>query len=139
MYLAVLLIATGWDRLWPTPVAPGRWGDVVGLILIVAGTAIMPPVLGRFRRAGTSFDIHKPAAVLITDGPYRSSRNPAYMALTLWYIGAGLILNNGWALLFVLPLLVVMDRGVIPWEERRLEERFGARYRDYKSTVRRWL
>jgi len=139
VYLAALLVAVGLNHLWPIAVVPGRWGDVVGTIVIVAGIAIMPPLLRRFRRAGTTFDVRKAASALITDGPYRFSRNPAYLALTLWYLGIGLILNNGWALLLVLPLLVIMDRWVVPKEEHHLEARFGEEYVQYRAKVRRWL
>jgi protein-S-isoprenylcysteine O-methyltransferase Ste14 len=65
---------------------PGRWACPAGIALIVVGLTIMPPVLRRFRQASTTFHPHKPASALITDGPYRFSRIPAYVALTLWYI-----------------------------------------------------
>ena len=107
------------------------------LILLFGGGALL-----RRRNidlAGTPFDPHKPASALITDGPYRFSRNPAYVTLTLWYVGIGLLLNNGWVLLLVLLPLLVMDRCAIPREERHLEAEFGEEYRRYKSTVRRWL
>lgn len=139
LYLAALLVAIGLNYRWPLTPLPARWGYVVGMILAVLGTALMPPVLARFRRAGTPFNPHKPAAALITDGPYRFSRNPAYVALTLWYLGIGLLLHNGWVLLLAVPLVFVMDLCVIRREEQHLEVKFGADYRHYKSIVRRWL
>jgi protein-S-isoprenylcysteine O-methyltransferase Ste14 len=139
VYLAALLIGMGLSTLWPISPVPGRWGDVVGIVLIVLGVALMPPVVLRFRRAGTPFNPHKPASALITEGPYRLSRNPAYVALTLWYLGIGLILNNAWVLLLVLPVLFIMDRWAIRREEHHLEAKFGAEYLRYKARVRRWL
>jgi len=139
IYLAALLIGVGLNRWWPIRLLRGPWGDIVGVTLIVAGVAIMPPVLPRFRRADTPFDPHKPASALITDGPYRFSRNPAYVALTLWYLGAAFPINNGWVLLLAVPVLLVMDRRVVPAEERHLEAKFGEQYLRYKSQVRRWL
>jgi protein-S-isoprenylcysteine O-methyltransferase Ste14 len=135
----VLSIGIGLNRWWPILPALGRWGDIAGIVLIVLGVALVPPVLLRFRRAGTPFNPHKPASALLTDGPYRFSRNPAYVALTLWYLGIGLLLNNGWILLLALPLVLVMDRWVIRQEEQHLEAKFGEEYRRYKATVRRWL
>ena len=107
--------------------------------LIAVGLAIMPPVLRQFRWAGTTFHPHKRASALITEGPYRFSRNPAYVALTLWHLGIGLALNNAWVLLLVLPPLLIMDRRVIPREEHHLEAQFGEDYRRYKTKVRRWV
>ncbi len=139
IYLVALLVGVGLNYCRPISLLPGRWGGLTGIVLITVGLAIMWPVLRRFRRAGTTFHPHKPASALVTDGPYRFSRNPAYLALTLWYLGSGLALNNAWVLLLVLPLLLVMDRRVIPREERHLEAKFGADYRRYKAQVRRWL
>ncbi len=139
LYLAALLIGVGLNYGWSISPLPDRWGDIIGVVLIVLGAALMPPVLGRFRRAGTPFNPHKPASALITDGPYRFSRNPAYVALTLWYLGIGLLLNNAWVLLLAIPLVLVMDRWAIRKEEQHLEAQFGDDYRRYKSTVRRWL
>jgi protein-S-isoprenylcysteine O-methyltransferase Ste14 len=139
IYLAALLIGMGLNPWWPIGLLHGRWGGIIGVVLIVAGVIIMPPVLTRFRRANTPFNPHKPASALITDGPYRFSRNPAYIALTLWYVGVGLLLNNGWVLLLAIPVLLVMDRRVVPGEEHHLQTRFGEQYLRYKSQVRRWL
>ena len=139
IYWVPFLLGIGLQRLWPTAPFPVPWHYVAGVVLLLPTIVIMPPVLTRFRRAGTSFDVRKPASVLITDGPYRFSRNPSYVSLTLLYVGLGIILNNAWALLLVIPVLLVMHFGVVLREERHLEAVFGDEYVRYKSAVRRWL
>jgi protein-S-isoprenylcysteine O-methyltransferase Ste14 len=139
VYLLALLAGVGLGFLWPISPLPGWWGVAAGLLVIALGIAIMPSVLLRFRRAGTAFDAHQSASALITDGPYRFSRNPAYVALTLWYLGIGLLLNNGWILLLTVVPVLIMDRWAIPREECHLEERFGQEYIQYKVRVHRWL
>jgi protein-S-isoprenylcysteine O-methyltransferase Ste14 len=139
MYLAVLLIGVGLNYFCAMSLFPGGLCDIIGIVLIVSGLAIMPFVLIRYRRLATPFDPHKPALALITDGPYRFSRNPAYIALTLWYLGIGLIINIIWVLLLAVPLIIIMDRIVIPKEERHLESKFAEQYRSYASATRRWL
>lgn len=139
LYVVALLIGIGLNAVWPLSPASGRWGAIAGIACITLAGLIMPSVLFRFRRAGTPFDVRKAASALIMDGPYRFSRHPSYVALTLLYFGVGLLLNNGWILLLVLPLLLVMDQGVMRREEHRLEATFGEEYRRYKATVRRWL
>ena len=139
IYLAALLTGIVLNSLWAMSPLPGSWRYIVGSLLIVVNVLIMPPVLRRFRRAGTSFDVRKAASVLITDGPYRFSRNPSYVSLTLLYLGVGIILNNGWILLLVVPVLLVMDLWVVRKEERHLETKFGEDYLRYKAAVRRWL
>ncbi|MEE8624942.1 MAG: methyltransferase, partial [Acidiferrobacterales bacterium] len=96
IYLAALLTGIVLNSLWAMSPLPGSWRYIVGSLLIGVSGLLITPVLRRFRRAGTTFDVRKAASVLITDGPYRFSRNPSYVSLTLLYLGVGIILNNGW-------------------------------------------
>ena len=78
-------------------------------------------------------------ARLVLRGPYRFSRNPIYLSLVLSYAGLALMLDLPWALL-LLPLpLAVMQRVIIPFEERQLRLRFGPDYAAYAARTRRWL
>ena len=82
--------------------------------------------------------MRKPATTLIKDGPYRYSRNPGYLALTLLYLGVVFLVESVWAGVLLIPVLVVMTYAVIKKEEAHLESVFGEEYRQYKSQVRRW-
>ncbi len=140
IYLAALVTGIVLNSLWAISPLSGSWRYVLGSLLIGVAGLLITPVLRRFRRAGTPFsDFRKAASVLITDGPYRFSRNPSYVALTLLYLGVGVILNNGWIWLLAVPVLLVMDLGVVRKEERHLETKFGEDYLRYKAAVRRWL
>ena len=139
LYAAALLAGLALDRVWPLSRLPAPLAYALGALLLIASAAIVLPTFLRFRRANTPFDVRKPATALITDGPFRFSRNPGYVSLTLLYLGVGLLLNNVWVLLLVVPILLVMDLWVVRGEERHLEERFGEEYLRYKQSVRRWL
>jgi protein-S-isoprenylcysteine O-methyltransferase Ste14 len=139
IYVSALLMGIGLNRLWPISHIPTFWTYTAGTTLIIASILMMPPILLRFRRAGTPFDVRKGASALITDGPYRFSRNPSYVSLTMLYVGLGIVLNNAWVLLLAVPVLLIMDLWVIRREERHLEKKFGKHYLQYKSAVRRWL
>ncbi len=139
MYLAALVTGIVLNSLWAMSPSPGSWRYILGSLLIGVAGLLIIPVLRRFRRAGTPFDVRKAASVLITDGPYRFSRNPSYVALTLLYLGVGSILNNGWIWLLVVPVLLVMDLWIVRKEERHLDTKFGEDYLRYKAAVRRWL
>jgi protein-S-isoprenylcysteine O-methyltransferase Ste14 len=56
-----------------------------------------------------------------------------YVASTLVYVGIALVANAAWSLLLLATHVVVLG------EERSLEGRFGAAYRSYKTSVRRYL
>jgi protein-S-isoprenylcysteine O-methyltransferase Ste14 len=63
----------------------------------------------------------------------------AYPRLTVVYVGGELMLGNLWVLVFLVPVLMIMDRWVLPKEERYLTQRFGEAYSQYCAAVRRWF
>ena len=137
--LVALLIGLALNAIWPLVSIPGHLGYVAGSLLIFGSLLAMPSILIKFRRMNTTFDVRKSPSAFIADGLYRFSRNPSYVALVLLFIGLGVALSNVWVLILIVPATVIIDRYVIPEEERRLELAFGDQYRSYKSQVRRWL
>jgi protein-S-isoprenylcysteine O-methyltransferase Ste14 len=114
-----------------------RWG--VGGILVLGGAWLGMGFARAFNRIGQDRNPNTPTPSIISDGLYRYSRNPAYVSLTALLLGIGLLLDNLWILLLTLPVLIVMQYGVIQREEAYLERTFGEEYLRYKASVRRWL
>ncbi len=76
---------------------------------------------------------------LITHGVYRSIRHPMYLAIWLWSLAQGLLLENwlaGWsALVTFAPMYFIRT----PREEALMLEAFGTDYRDYMTRSGRIL
>ncbi len=90
-------------------------------------------------RVGTSPDIDQPTKRLVTEGPFRYTRNPIYISFALIYLGITAAMN-ALAALAVLPVaLGAIHWGVIAREEKYLERKFGDEYLRYKGRVRRWV
>jgi protein-S-isoprenylcysteine O-methyltransferase Ste14 len=88
-------------------------------------------------RAAAGIDLERPNQ-LVQSGPYAYGRNPMYVAWTLGYVGVALVAGIAWPLL-LLPVVLVLTQVVVMREERFLERRFGAAYRNYEASVRRYL
>src|SRR5262249_31405035 len=79
------------------------------------------------------------SSVLVTWGPYRFTRNPMYVGLTLAYLGEVGILQQTWPVV-LLPLTVAyVNWIVIPVEEAKLKEVFGDEYERDQARERRWV
>jgi len=139
LYALVFIAGMLLQRIWPIPMLPSVLGRAVGLVCIFSGVALESWSFLTFLRAGTSVIPVRPSTAIVTDGPFRFSRNPIYVGLTLVYFGAAFWLNTIWPLLLLPALLFLVQFYVISREEQYLERKFGREYLQYKSRVRRWL
>jgi protein-S-isoprenylcysteine O-methyltransferase Ste14 len=143
LFLAALVTAMLVNRVVPLPLAPPDQIQSLRLaswIVLALGALLAVSAVSLFRRAGTEVSpLAGPATALVTEGPYRFTRNPMYLALSLMLVWATLFMNTWWPLIVLLPTLAVLQRTVIEREERHLEARFGEDFRSYRRRVRRWL
>jgi protein-S-isoprenylcysteine O-methyltransferase Ste14 len=139
IYLGALGVGFGVNAAIGTGSLPSSVRWPVGGASILAGVGLMGSFLEAFRRARTPVDPYTPTQAIATDGPYRLTRNPAYLGMALIYTGITLAANAAWALVPLPAAIAVIDRGVIAREERYLERKFGPTYLDYKRRVRRWI
>jgi protein-S-isoprenylcysteine O-methyltransferase Ste14 len=122
-------------RLWPAPTL--RY--VIGVVLAALGIALIMAGAQRFIAAGTNLPPMLPTTALVTDGPYRWSRNPLYLAMLAIYLGIAIAAGSLWGLVLVVPLFGLISVAVVAREERYMERKFGDVYRQYRARVRRWL
>jgi protein-S-isoprenylcysteine O-methyltransferase Ste14 len=139
IYAISILSGIGLNNLWPLSMPFGLHGRLYGSIIIVAATLIAAWALLHFHRHDTDVRPDKPDSALITSGPYRFTRNPLYIVLTLAQITAAVWLDNLWILLLVVVSVIVITRYAITREELYLEQLFGQEYLKYKQRVRRWF
>jgi protein-S-isoprenylcysteine O-methyltransferase Ste14 len=117
----------------------GAAGAVAGIAAIAAAIGMGLPAVGWFRKTGQDPKPWMPSPQLIVRGPYRFSRNPMYVGMTLIVLGIAAISGRGWmAALSFCALAAVHFTAVLP-EERYLTGKFGAAYLEYKARVRRYL
>jgi protein-S-isoprenylcysteine O-methyltransferase Ste14 len=112
---------------------------LLGWPLLACGIGVNLWFIVTMMRAHTPLDPRQPTRQVVTWGPFRLSRNPGYASLALIYVGVASVVNTLWPFLFLPAVLGVIQRGVIAREERYLERKFGAEYRQYKARVRRWI
>ena len=134
-FLAGLLV----QWLIPRPLLSSTVARPVGAALLILGIALANWGRRTMRRGGTNIDPGEPALAIVTDGPFHFSRNPLYVAITLFYLGLTLLANALWPLLLLIPLLLLTHYGIVLREERYLEKKFGETYLNYKRQVRRWV
>lgn len=120
------------------PLATGL-AMVVAIVLGLSGLALIAAALGLFFRSKTRPGPWRAARVLVAAGPYRFTRNPMYLGMSLFGLAVALAFASLSVALLTLLAAMIVDRAVIRREEAYLARRFGEQYRAYCQRVRRWL
>jgi protein-S-isoprenylcysteine O-methyltransferase Ste14 len=139
LYALAFAAAYALNLAWPLPLMATEVARWIGVVLGVAGAILILAGVAAMRRARTNIYPALPATALVIVGPFRFTRNPLYVALTILFLGLAFEFNTVWGLAVLVPLLLVMHYGVILREERYLERKFGEPYREYCRKVRRYL
>ena len=139
IYGAAFLVGLVIHFVFPVSFLPQQPALWLGVLLILVAGLIVALAFRALARAKTPFYVRKPTKAIVADGVFRYSRNPMYVSMTLLYVGIASLINSLWILLLVLPLMVVIQRGVVKREEQYLERKFGHEYLGYKTRVRRWI
>ena len=127
------------NRVRRVPFLPERASRALGWPLVAAGISLGLWGLREMRRAGTNVDPYRPTTVIVERGPYRFTRNPLYVGMTLVYLGFSARANALPAIALLAAVLHLIHHHVIKREERYLERKFGEEYLGYKNRVRRWI
>lgn len=139
VFLVPLAVAVGLDFLVPLRIPNKQLLSPIGFALILVSLALMYAASGSQARHKTTATAWRHNEALVTDGPFRWSRNPAYLAFAVWFLAAGLLMASWWPFIFLAPTMVAFHFVVIVKEEAYLAARFGEEYDQYRSKVRRWL
>jgi protein-S-isoprenylcysteine O-methyltransferase Ste14 len=139
VYLASLVIGALLHFAMPLPFLPQTLNVALGAAHVVVAIALLSYSVAKLRAAGTPVPARKPTTAIVRTGPYRFSRNPIYLAFSLFQLGIAIWVNSLWLLATLVGAVALIHSVVIRREEHYLEQRFGTEYLDYKASVRRWL
>ena len=126
------------DRLLPLTEVHGLAKPVGGIIVALA---LLSDIWCAtvFRRRRTTIMPHRAVSALVTDGPYRWSRNPIYVSHVALTFGLGLLLGSPWIVLLTPALIWGLTTLAIVPEERHLSKKFGSTFAAYAARAPRWL
>lgn len=82
--------------------------------------------------------LEKPSAFIQT-GPFKISRNPMYLGMTILLIGIGFVLGSIISFVGFILFIIAMEIAFITQEEQSMQEQFGEEYLAYKKKVGRWI
>ncbi len=117
---------------------PPAWRDA-GLVPGFLGVGLIFWCIALFVRRRTPILPFSESTALVRVGPYRVSRNPIYVGLTLILASAAAFLGSATPWLAVVSFVLVIRQRFILREEELLRARFGVEYEAFCGEVRRWV
>jgi protein-S-isoprenylcysteine O-methyltransferase Ste14 len=140
MYLALaILLMIGLHRVAPLRQIIGWPWRYLGVIPFAIGLWLVLWVNAIFRRVGTTIKPFEESSALVTQGPFRVSRNPIYLGMAIALFGVAVLLGSITPFLVVPAFAFLINARYIRAEEVVLAKTFGRPFDDYKERVRRWL
>ena len=119
------------------PVSDTGWTITAAIIAIVGAAIVMVAQvqMGRAWRVGVR---EGDAPLFISHGLFRYSRNPIFVGMMLVGLSAAMVSGTWWSWT-ALALFVASCAVQVRIEEAHLEASFGQPYRQFRSSVPRWL
>lgn len=127
------------DVVAPLPLPWPGLARAIGMALILLALANDIWCATLMRRERTTIRPDRAVSSLLTDGPFRWSRNPIYVSHVALTAGIGLALGSAWTILLLPALVVGLGKLAIEPEERHLSRKFGSQFEAYVARTRRWL
>ena len=139
LFLACLIIMTGLHFSFPLVILLESPWNLFGLAPFLIGVTFLTLGSARFIRLKTNLNTFIDPGILVTSGPFRVTRNPMYLGLTLVLIGVWLMFSTLTPIAGVAIFALTANYWYIPFEESKCELVFGEDYVMYKRQVRRWF
>jgi protein-S-isoprenylcysteine O-methyltransferase Ste14 len=140
IFLAAAVAGLQLGERLPTPWWPDDWRVLVaGLAMIALGLGIDFWAMGCMMRRRANILPNRAATALVTNGPFRWSRNPIYLGNTIMVSGFALAFANPWFIPCALLAAFAVGRLAIRREEAHLAAMFGAGWDAYAARTRRWF
>ena len=113
----------------------------MSLFFLISGLIIILISFQRFKKEKTTINPIKieKASSLVTNGIFKYSRNPMYLAMVLILISVGIKFNfYGGFIIVVFFVLFITYFQILP-EEKAMLKLFDKDFINYKNKTRRWL
>jgi protein-S-isoprenylcysteine O-methyltransferase Ste14 len=92
-----------------------------------------------FKKEKTSIQLYEKPKRLVTHGIFKITRNPVYLGMVLILFGFSVLLSSWVNFLFPIVFIFLINKFIIPFEERNLSKIFRKNYLKYKNKVRKWI
>jgi protein-S-isoprenylcysteine O-methyltransferase Ste14 len=138
IFLGSVILGVIFDQIFHFDLFKGLTFQYLGIFMIVWGS-----ILVYWAQSTTS----QPVSQINKErdfnffyrGPYKYTRNPTNLGLTVMSFGLGFLINSLFSLIFILITYLISRFIFIKKQDKILAERYGEAFIDYQKKVKDWL
>ena len=137
VYLFGILIAVVLDFMYPI----GFGNDnliIIGFIFMILGSVLVYWAQNSASKSKKEM-MERKCPRNFASGPYKFSRRPTQLGLTIATLGFGLISESFFVVLAVIFAYFITRFVFLRYQEKILMERYGDEYCNYKEKVKTWI
>jgi protein-S-isoprenylcysteine O-methyltransferase Ste14 len=138
IFLMAVVLGAIFDLFLPAAWFSKHNYDYIGVILLLVGPGL---IFWAQSSSKASKENAKRDNTLMNfeSGPYKYTRNPTHIGLTVLSLGFALLINSLFSVIFLIIASTVSKHIFVKKQEEILEDKYGQAYRDYKAKVHGWI
>lgn len=137
VFLVAVVLGLIFDILFPFDFFGNPIFKYVGLALIILGSILI--YWSQWSSAHTAKEQSANSNRNFAHGPYKYSRNPTHIGISIMTLGLGFVINSIFSIIFIVLASIITKSIFLKKEEKLLEKKYGEVYRTYKEKVGKWL
>jgi len=126
------------DMIFPIDIFNSPLYQYEGLVMILGGSILIYWAQSSSYHSKNEMLVKKKTRNF-AEGPYRYSRNPTHIGLSLLALGLAFMVNSLFSVILTLVASLITKIIFVKKEECLLEEEYGQLYLDYKKKVHTWV
>jgi len=122
LFACTLAVVIALGFIFPTLLLATKIAILFGAFLLIISFALLRTAIKTLIKHKTTVNPNGATTTIVKEGIYQYTRNPMYIAFTLIYISVLIMTNSWYGLLLLVPLLIVVQKGIIEREENTLSK-----------------
>lgn len=138
IFFLAVVFGVVFDIVFPIRLFNGIIYEYIGFGFIIIGSILIYWAQATSRATSKTIPRERDINFFL-QGPYKYTRNPTNLGLTLTVFGLGLLINSFFTIVFILITYIISKLIFIKKQDAILEERYGDVFEDYRKKVRDWV
>lgn len=138
IFLGAVVLGVVFDQIFTLDFFQSKTFEYVGIAMIIWGSILVYWAQSTTSQAKSDLNKERDTNFFFR-GPYKYTRNPTNLGLTVMSIGLGFLINSLFSIIFIIITYLISRFIFIKKQDTILAERYGDVFIDYKKRVRDWL